>query len=124
MTGIPPSGGPGAEVSDCDNVAACSIFGIIGFGALVGWLAQFILGRAAYTTDWGMALVAGIGGSFVGGLLASLLAGDGLAFKPSGVIGSIVGALIITAIWQFYANKKRTEAREAEKKAARSGRHH
>ncbi len=68
------------------------IFGLIGFGALVGWLAQFILGRAAYTTDWGMALVAGLGGSFVGGLLASLLAGDGLAFKPSGVIGSIVGA--------------------------------
>ncbi|HUV17094.1 MAG TPA: GlsB/YeaQ/YmgE family stress response membrane protein, partial [Ilumatobacteraceae bacterium] len=83
-----------------------------------------ILGRAAYTTDWGMALVAGLGGSFVGGLLASLLAGDGLAFKPSGVIGSIVGALIITAIWQWYANKKRSEAREAEKKAARSGRHH
>ncbi|HUS41939.1 MAG TPA: GlsB/YeaQ/YmgE family stress response membrane protein [Ilumatobacteraceae bacterium] len=100
------------------------IFGLIGFGVLVGWLAQFILGRAAYTTDWGMALVAGLGGSFVGGLLASLLAGDGLAFKPSGVIGSIVGALIITAIWQWYANKKRSEVREADKKAARSGRHH
>jgi len=100
------------------------IFGLIGFGALVGWLAQFILGRAAYTTDWGMALIAGLGGSFVGGLLASLLAGDGLDFRPSGVIGSIVGALIITAIWQWYANKKRTEGREAEKKAARSGRHH
>ena len=35
-----------------------------------------------------LALVAGLGGSFVGGLLASLLAGDGLAFKPSGIIGS------------------------------------
>jgi uncharacterized membrane protein YeaQ/YmgE (transglycosylase-associated protein family) len=100
------------------------IFGLIGFGVLVGWLAQFILGRAAYTTDWGMALVAGLGGSFVGGLLASLLAGDGLDFRPSGVIGSIIGALIITAIWQWYANKKRTEDRDAEKKAARSGRHH
>ncbi len=100
------------------------IFGLLGFGALVGWLAQFILGRAAYTTDWGMALVAGLAGSFVGGLLASLLAGDGLAFKPSGVIGSIVGALIITAIWQWYNNKQRHEDRQAEKKAARSGRHH
>ena len=100
------------------------IFGLLGFGALVGWLAQFILGRAAYTTDWGMALVAGLAGSFVGGLLASLLAGDGLAFRPSGVIGSIVGALIITAIWQWYNNKQRHEDREAEQKAARSGRHH
>ena len=97
---------------------------ILLFGFLIGWLAQFILGRAAYTTDWTMALVAGLGGSFVGGLLASLLAGDGLALKPSGVIGSIIGALIITAIWQSYANKKRQATREAEKKAARSGRHH
>jgi uncharacterized membrane protein YeaQ/YmgE (transglycosylase-associated protein family) len=91
---------------------------------MVGWLAQFILGRNAGTTDWTMALVAGLAGSFVGGLLASLLAGDGLALKPSGIIGSIVGALIITAIWQWYATKKRQEARAAEKKAARSGRHH
>ncbi len=91
---------------------------------LVGWLAQFILGRDGQTTDWTMALVAGLAGSFVGGLLFSLLAGDGLALKPSGVIGSIVGALIITAIWQWYANKKRTDAKAAAQKAARSGRHH
>lgn len=100
------------------------ILGILLFGFIVGWLAQFILGRSAGTTDWTMALVAGLGGSFVGGLLASLLAGDGLALKPSGLIGSIVGALVITAIWQWYATKQRTQAREAEKKAARSGRHH
>lgn len=100
------------------------ILGIILFGFLIGWLAQFILGRAAYTTDWTMALVAGLGGSFVGGVLASLLAGDGLALKPSGIIGSVVGALLITAIWQWYASKRRHETREAEKKAARSGRHH
>jgi len=100
------------------------ILGIVGFGVLVGWFAQFLLGRGAYATDWGMALVAGLGGSFVGGLLASLIAGDGLALKPSGIIGSIVGALIITAIWQSYASKKRAAAHDAEKKAARSGRHH
>jgi uncharacterized membrane protein YeaQ/YmgE (transglycosylase-associated protein family) len=100
------------------------ILGILIFGFMIGWLAQFILGRAAYSTDWTMALVAGLGGSFVGGLLASLIAGDGLALKPSGIIGSVVGALLITAIWQWYANKKRQATREAEKKAARSGRHH
>jgi uncharacterized membrane protein YeaQ/YmgE (transglycosylase-associated protein family) len=100
------------------------ILGIILFGMLVGWLAQFILGRDAGTTDWTLALVAGLAGSFVGGLLVSLLAGDGLAFKASGVIGSLVGALIITGGWQWYAGRKRTASREAAKKAARSGRHH
>jgi uncharacterized membrane protein YeaQ/YmgE (transglycosylase-associated protein family) len=72
------------------------ILGIIGFGILIGAAAQFILGRSAKGVDWGMALAAGLIGSFVGGLLISLLAGDGLAFKPSGVIGSIAGALIVT----------------------------
>lgn len=48
-----------------------------------------------------MALGAGIAGSFVGGLLSSLLAGDGLALKPSGIIGSLVGAVIVTAAWRW-----------------------
>jgi uncharacterized membrane protein YeaQ/YmgE (transglycosylase-associated protein family) len=83
-----------------------------------------ILGRGAQRTDWTMALVAGLGGSFVGGLLASLLAGDGLALKPSGIIGSLVGALLITGVWQWYATKQRRDARAAEAASARSGRHH
>jgi uncharacterized membrane protein YeaQ/YmgE (transglycosylase-associated protein family) len=82
------------------------ILAIILFGMLVGWLAQFILSRGGQSTDWAVALIAGIGGSFVGGLLASLIAGDGLAIKPSGIIGSIVGALVITGIWQWYAKRK------------------
>jgi uncharacterized membrane protein YeaQ/YmgE (transglycosylase-associated protein family) len=49
--------------------------------------------------------VAGLVGSFVGGLLASLIAGDGLAFKPSGVIGSIIGAIIVTAGWHWWSNR-------------------
>ena len=100
------------------------ILAIIIGGMAVGAIAQLILGRDGQRVDWTMALVAGIGGSFVGGLLGSLLAGDGLDIKPSGLIGSIVGALVITAIWQWYATKKRAEARAAAKKAARSGRHH
>ncbi len=100
------------------------IFAIIVAGMMVGWLAQFILGRAAYKTDWAMAFVAGLGGSFVGGLLFSLVNGDGLALKPSGLIGSIIGALVITAIWQWYATRQRKQDRGAEKTAARSGRHH
>ncbi|MGC5165955.1 GlsB/YeaQ/YmgE family stress response membrane protein [Luteimicrobium sp. DT211] len=77
------------------------IIGLILFGMLVGALAQLILGRQGKGIDWTMAIVAGLVGSFVGGLLASLIAGDGLAFRPSGVIGSIVGAIVVTAIWRW-----------------------
>ena len=100
------------------------ILAILGFGILIGALAQFILGREGGAIDWTIALAAGLGGSFVGGFLASLLAGDGLAVKPSGLIGSVVGAVIITAIWRYVAHKKQAEARAAATAAARSGRHH
>lgn len=53
-----------------------------------------------------MAIVAGLVGAFVGGLLVSLLAGDGLAFRLSGVIGSIVGAVIVTGAWRWNANRR------------------
>jgi uncharacterized membrane protein YeaQ/YmgE (transglycosylase-associated protein family) len=53
-----------------------------------------------------MALVAGLVGSFVGGLLFSLLAGDGLELRASGLIGSFVGAVIVTAIWRAVAARR------------------
>jgi uncharacterized RDD family membrane protein YckC len=40
----------------------------------------------------------GLVGSFVGGLVISLLAGDGLDLRPSGIIGSILGAVIVTVL--------------------------
>jgi uncharacterized membrane protein YeaQ/YmgE (transglycosylase-associated protein family) len=83
------------------------ILAIIVFGMLIGWLAQFILSRGGQGTDWAVALIAGVGGSFVGGLLFSLVNGDGLAVKPSGLIGSIIGALVITAVWQWFASRQR-----------------
>ncbi len=81
------------------------ILAIIVAGMFVGWLAQLLLGTNSRRIDWGMALVAGFAGSFVGGLLASLIAGDGLAFKPSGFIGSLVGAIIVTVGWQAYQKR-------------------
>lgn len=77
------------------------IIGLILFGMLIGAGAQVLLGRSSSGIDWGMALGAGLAGSFVGGLLASLLAGDGLEFRPSGIIGSLVGAVIVTLVWQW-----------------------
>ena len=75
------------------------ILALLAIGLASGWIAQLIVGRSHGRTDWTQALIAGFIGSFVGGLLASLIAGDGLDFRPSGLIGSIVGAVIVTAAW-------------------------
>jgi uncharacterized membrane protein YeaQ/YmgE (transglycosylase-associated protein family) len=84
------------------------ILGLILFGMLVGAGAQLILGKSAKGgVDWTLALVAGLVGSFIGGLLISLLSGDGLEFRPSGIIGSLVGALLVTAGWQWYRHRSK-----------------
>jgi uncharacterized membrane protein YeaQ/YmgE (transglycosylase-associated protein family) len=83
------------------------ILGLILFGMLIGALAQLILGRRSGRIDWTMAIVAGLVGSFVGGLLASLINGDGLELRPSGIIGSIVGAVIVTAIWRYAGGRSK-----------------
>jgi uncharacterized membrane protein YeaQ/YmgE (transglycosylase-associated protein family) len=81
------------------------IIGLILFGMLIGAGAQLILGRERGQTDWGMALVAGLVGSFVGGLLFSLIAGEGLELRASGIIGSLIGAVIVTALWRWWASR-------------------
>jgi uncharacterized membrane protein YeaQ/YmgE (transglycosylase-associated protein family) len=73
------------------------LLALLAFGFLAGWLAQIVLGLGSRPDA--STLVAGLVGSFVGGLLVSLLAGDGLALRPSGLLGSIAGAIIVLAIW-------------------------
>jgi uncharacterized membrane protein YeaQ/YmgE (transglycosylase-associated protein family) len=89
------------------------IIAIILFGMLMGGAAQLILGRQGGRIDWGIALVAGLVGSFIGGLLLSLIAGDGLEIRPSGIIGSIGGALIVTAAWRWYDRRTRQQTKQA-----------
>jgi len=79
--------------------------GLILFGMLIGAAAQLILGRRGGSVDWGMALVAGLVGSFVGGLIFSLVAGDGFELRPSGIIGSVLGAVIVTVGWRWWASR-------------------
>ena len=71
---------------------------ILVWGLFAGWLANLLLCGGSRPADWGPLLVAGLVGSFVGGLLVSLLSGDGLDLRPSGLIGSIVGAVIVLLI--------------------------
>jgi uncharacterized membrane protein YeaQ/YmgE (transglycosylase-associated protein family) len=86
------------------------LIALILFGMLIGAGAQLILGRAGQGIDWPMAFASGLLGSFVGGLLSSLLAGDGLSLRPSGLIGSLVGAVIVTAAWQWWRGRARSQA--------------
>jgi uncharacterized membrane protein YeaQ/YmgE (transglycosylase-associated protein family) len=95
------------------------ILAIILFGMLVGAGAQLVLGRKRGRVDWTMAIVAGLVGSFIGGLLISLLSGDGLDLRPSGIIGSLVGAIVVTAIWRWWDGRHKPTA--ADRAAKRSG---
>ena len=95
------------------------LIGIILFGMIVGAGAQLVLGRSRAGVDWTMAIVAGLVGSFVGGLLISLLAGDGLDLEASGVIGSLVGAIVVTALWQWWSGRNKPTA--SARAARRSG---
>ena len=72
---------------------------ILVWGMFAGWIAHLILARSQ-PVNWAELLVVGLVGSFVGGLLISLLSGDGLALRPSGILGSIVGAVILLAAWR------------------------
>ncbi len=85
------------------------ILGILVFGMAIGALAQLVLGRRNRAgIDWALALVAGLAGSFVGGLLFSLIGGDGLKLRPSGVIGSLLGAVIVTGLWTWFQGRRAT----------------
>jgi uncharacterized membrane protein YeaQ/YmgE (transglycosylase-associated protein family) len=79
--------------------------GLILFGMLIGAGAQLLLGRGSRGIDWGKALVSGLAGSFVGGLIFSLVAGDGFDLRPSGIIGSLIGATIVTAGWFWFERR-------------------
>ncbi|MCW2748587.1 MAG: putative integral rane protein [Nocardioidaceae bacterium] len=84
------------------------IIAIILFGMIIGAAAQLILGKSSAGIDWSLAFAAGIIGSFVGGLLISLIAGDGIHLRASGIVGSVVGAVIVTAGWRWWQARSST----------------
>ena len=63
-------------------------------GLAAGWAANLLVGRGEDVNP-AQLLVIGVAGSFVGGLVASLALGDGLALRPSGLVGSILGATLV-----------------------------
>jgi uncharacterized membrane protein YeaQ/YmgE (transglycosylase-associated protein family) len=65
---------------------------------VAGYIANFVVGKGKGFLPWEM-FVAGIIGSFVGGTLLGFIAGDGFDIALSGLIGSVVGAIVVLAVW-------------------------
>ncbi len=63
-----------------------------------GYIANFVVGKGKGFEPWEL-FVAGIIGSFVGGLLFNLITGDGLELTITGLVGSTIGAIIVLAVW-------------------------
>jgi uncharacterized membrane protein YeaQ/YmgE (transglycosylase-associated protein family) len=85
---------------------------IIIVGAIAGFVARLLVpGRQDLSVVATIAL--GIVGSLVGGLLGYLLFGkdadDGF-LQPSGIIGSIIGAVIALVVWQWSQRRSAVHA--------------
>lgn len=77
---------------------------------LIGVVAGAIAERVVYPEwriDWTEAFGVGLAGSFLGGLTFSLIAGEGFALRPAGIIGSVVGAVVVLAILKYVRGRIR-----------------
>jgi uncharacterized membrane protein YeaQ/YmgE (transglycosylase-associated protein family) len=77
-------------------------------GAIAGYAARLVL-KGKDPLTWWQTILLGIVGSFIGGFGAYLLFGwddDEGFFQPSGLIFSILGAIVALLIWR--AIRKRT----------------
>jgi uncharacterized membrane protein YeaQ/YmgE (transglycosylase-associated protein family) len=73
-------------------------------GMAAGWVAHFIVERRA-PTNWTVLFLVGIVGSFLVGIVASLITDGDLRVHPSGLIGSIVGATILLALYHLFMGR-------------------
>jgi len=85
---------------------------LIIIGAIAGFLARAIVPGKDNIGIFATILL-GIVGSFVGGFLGAILFGkdalEGL-LQPSGIIGSIIGAIIALVVYNAVTGRKRVRA--------------
>ena len=80
------------------------LLGWIFVGLVTGLVARVFIHTGRRFGCLGTILL-GIVGSFVGGMLGSLLAGEGFDVSSSGWIGSIIGAMVVLVIIRFTDSK-------------------
>ena len=89
-----------------------TIIGIIIVGLIAGFLARAIVpGKDSMGII--PTIVLGIVGSFIGGFLGALIFGKdalGGLLQPSGIIGSIIGAVIALLVYNAVTKKNRIHA--------------
>ncbi|PZF63472.1 GlsB/YeaQ/YmgE family stress response membrane protein [Curtobacterium sp. MCPF17_047] len=84
-----------------------TIIGLIVVGLIAGAIARLVIPGRQHMSIL-MTIILGIVGSFVGGLLGFLIFRHDLAdgfFQPSGLIGSIIGAIIVVFIYTRVAGR-------------------
>ena len=86
------------------------IISLIVIGLIAGALARLIVpGKQNLSIP--MTILLGIVGSFVGGFLGYLIfhkdGQDGF-FQASGIIGSVIGAVIVLLLWTRFGSKSRS----------------
>jgi len=75
------------------------IIGWIVIGLIAGAIARWLM-PGPDPMGWLGTIVLGIVGSLVGGTLLNLLFGGSLELAASGILGSILGALIALWVWR------------------------
>jgi len=74
------------------------ILGFIVIALVAGFVANWLLGKSRHYENWEL-FVVGIVGSFVGGGIFNLLAGQGFNLHWTGLVGSIIGAIVVLAVY-------------------------
>jgi uncharacterized membrane protein YeaQ/YmgE (transglycosylase-associated protein family) len=86
---------------------------IVIVGLLAGALARLLVPGKQHMSVL-TTIVLGVVGSFVGGFLGYLLFGKDAAngfLQPSGIIGSVIGAVIVLLVWTRVGNRSSMRTR-------------
>jgi uncharacterized membrane protein YeaQ/YmgE (transglycosylase-associated protein family) len=76
------------------------------FGMAIGWVAQLVVNGFDTRINWSEALITGLAGSFVGGIIGSLIFDGELTLRPSGIIGSIIGAILVVVVVNWVRRRR------------------
>ena len=74
------------------------ILAFVVIALVAGYVANFLVGRQRKYEPWEL-FVIGIVGSFIGGAIFAFLDGGSLDLRPSGLIGSCIGAIVALVIY-------------------------